>query len=106
MKSQKNSKKGNPMTSKLKCPFCNSELVGTIACPYCRNEKCEMCDEMLPRELLDLLDSTRKELEIAKNGLRRVITKTNSQVVRGFEYIATGIAKVAKDTLKQIEHKE
>jgi hypothetical protein len=52
------------------------------------------------------LIQAKQDLEIAKNGLNKVITKTNSQVVRGFEYIATGIVKVAKDTLKQIEHKE
>lgn len=51
-------------------------------------------------------EQSQKDLKIAKNGLNRVITKTNSQVVRGFEYIAAGIVKVAKDTLKQIEHKE
>ena len=51
--------------SELKCPFCNGELYGCIGHPYCRNEKCEMCDEMMPQELLDLLYRTRKALELA-----------------------------------------
>lgn len=87
------------MTSKLKCPFCNSELVGTITCPYCRNEKCEMCDEMLPRELLDLLDSTRKDLEIARKALEEL---------RGIRCLPaqTPWEIIAEKALEQIEHKE
>lgn len=64
--------------SKLKCPFCNGELYGCIGHPYCRNEKCEMCDEMMPQELLDLLYRTQKELGIAKsklNGIHRLYSK-------------------------------
>lgn len=49
--------------SDMKCPFCNGKLYGCIGHPYCRNEKCEMCDEMMPQELLDLLERTRKALD-------------------------------------------
>ena len=58
--------------SELKCPFCNGKLYGCIGHPYCRNEKCEMCDEMMPQELLDLLDRTRKALDVARNGLEYI----------------------------------
>ena len=95
------------MTSKLKCPFCETELEQGIellrgghilGCPKCKRN----ADDIFWFALIQ----AKQDLEIAKNGLHMVITKTNSQVVRGFEYIATGIVKVAKDTLKHIEHKE
>lgn len=95
------------MESTLKCPFCETELEQGIkllrgghilGCPKCKRN----ADDIFWFALI----KAKQDLEIAKSGLNRVITKTNSQVVRGFEYIATGIVKVAKDTLKQIEHKE
>lgn len=59
--------------SDMKCPFCNGELYGCIGHQYCRNEKCEMCDEMMPQELLDLLYRTRKALGIAVDALKRIL---------------------------------
>ena len=56
--------------SDMKCPFCNGELVGTIGHPICRNQDCVMCDETMPKELLDLLERTRKVLEIAVDALK------------------------------------
>lgn len=85
------------------CPWCNQPKVLQDDIFVCANTDCSACAESF---LHKALIQAKQDLEIAKNGLHRVITKTNSQVVRGFEYIATGIVKVAKDTLKQIEHKD
>lgn len=85
--------------SNMKCPFCNGKLYGCIGHPYCRNEKCEMCDEMMPQELLDLLERTRKALDLAIRGLETVhmanscITK-ESQIA--YEYIKE-IKQLIKD---------
>lgn len=84
----------------MKCPFCNGELYGCIGHPYCRNEKCEMCDEMMPQELLDLLDRTRKALEIAVDALK-AITAPALQVNYGMRgYTACKI--IAESALEQI----
>ena len=52
--------------SKIKCPFCNGELVGTIGHPICRNQDCVMCDDPMPQDLLEELIRTRKALDVAK----------------------------------------
>lgn len=87
--------------SNLKCPFCNGELYGCIEQPYCRNEKCEMCDEPMPRELLDLLYRTRKALEIAVNALKEL----KPQKAKGGGYWAVksvDAIKLINTTIKQI----
>ena len=66
--------------SDMKCPFCNGELYGCIGHPYCRNEKCEMCDEMMPQELLDLLERTRKSLNTAVVALKFVANTALEQI--------------------------
>lgn len=58
--------------AELKCPFCGSDLCGCIGHPYCRNEKCVMCDDPMPQELLDLLEDTKKKLDIAVETIRDV----------------------------------
>jgi len=87
------------MTSKLKCPFCGGELYGCIGHPYCRNEKCEMCDEMMPQELLDLLDRTRKALDVAIQYIK------HTQRVEPFWF--NRLANKTLDEIKTaLEHKE
>lgn len=99
--------------SDMKCPFCNGELYGCIGHPYCRNEKCEMCDEMMPQELLDLLERTRKALEIAVDALNTVTaTPLNSRVIhdvgnKALEQITALEQKEHfADASKKIEQKE
>ena len=59
------------MTSDMKCPFCQQEMIcgGTI-CHY--NPNCPIHDNPVPTEVLELLDRTRKALDIAINVLNRV----------------------------------
>lgn len=60
------------MTSELKCPFCNGELVGTIGHPICRNQDCVMCDDPMPQDLLEELIRTRKALDVAKYAIKNI----------------------------------
>lgn len=59
--------------SKLKCPFCNGELVGTIGHPICRNQNCVVCDDPMPQDLLEELIRTRKALDKAKWWLNEIV---------------------------------
>ena len=90
------------------CPVCGNFLVTDVMGDnyFCHNPDCVMYHVSMSQKQWRPLIQTKQDLEITKKGLNKVITKTNSQVVRGFEYIATGIVKVAKDTLKRIEHKD
>lgn len=103
------------MSNKMICPWCGSNMMYSVlgqnltSSHFCDNVDCKGFQMVLPDNLwkdIFTWKQSQKDLEIAKKGLHRVITKTNSQVLRGYEYIATGITKAAKDTLKQIEHKE
>ena len=58
-----------------KCPFCGGDLVGCMAHSYCRNNDCVMCDDPMPRELLDKLETTRKVLDVAVDGLKEIQDK-------------------------------
>lgn len=87
------------MTSKLKCPFCNGELVGTIGHPICRNQDCVMCDDPMPQDLLEELVCTRKALEIARTALK------DARIFASTHCIASAVKTIDK-ALEQIEHKE
>lgn len=93
------------MTSKLKCPFCDAELVGTIGHPICRNQDCVMCDDPMPQDLLEELIRTRKALEIARKALKNM-SLGNVPTLPDDETLANAMCNYARDTLKQIEHKE
>ena len=69
--------------SELKCPFCNGELVGTIGHPICRNQDCVMCDDPMPQDLLEELIRTRKEFEVAVDGLLAVWRATDCTTKQG-----------------------
>ena len=84
------------MTNKLKCPFCNGELIGTIAHPICRNQNCVMCDDPMPKDLLEELIRTRKALDVAKERLKNIIS--DAEILATPEYLASR----AKETLDQI----
>lgn len=87
--------------SNLKCPFCGGELYGCIGHPYCRNEKCEMCDEMMPQELLDLLDRTRKALDVAVDALGYYASENSWDETNRWMFVENGF-EFAKDALEQI----
>lgn len=91
------------MTSELKCPFCNGKLYGCIGHPYCRNEKCEMCDEMMPQELLDLLERTRKALEIARKAMNQVMSMGAKNNIC-YHLKAKTVKSILGNALTQIEH--
>jgi hypothetical protein len=69
--------------SNLKCPFCQQELVGTIGHPICRNQDCVMCDDPMPQDLLEELIRTRKEFEVAVDGLLAVWRATDCTTKQG-----------------------
>ena len=53
----------------IKCPFCGKEMIcgGTI----CRfNPDCPIYDKPVPTEVLELLDRTRKALDVAVDALK------------------------------------
>lgn len=54
--------------SNMKCPFCGGEMIGSGICHY--NPDCPIYDNPVPIEVLDLLDRTRKALEIAVDALK------------------------------------
>ena len=55
--------------SNMKCPFCQQEMIcgGTI-CHY--NPDCPIHDNPVPTEILELLDRTRKALNVAVDALK------------------------------------
>lgn len=112
------------MTSNLKCPFCNSELVGTIGHPICRNQDCVMCDDPMPQDLLEELICTRKALEIARKALKETqhwlgvvrcsaVSHLNNQNNTLLEHYETDptvqnidkAKRILKHYIEQIEHK-
>lgn len=59
------------MTDRLKCPICGGEMIGTIGSPICHyNQDCPIHDMSIPQEIYDLLERTRKALDIAKEALK------------------------------------
>lgn len=90
--------------SDMKCPFCNGELYGCIGHPYCRNEKCEMCDEMMPQELLDLLERTRKALDIAVDVLTRIAVSPETMMEP--EKVVPQLADLALKQITILEQKD
>lgn len=59
------------MTSKLKCPICGGEMIGNIGSPICHyNQDCPIHDRSVPQEIYDLLERTRKALDVAVYALK------------------------------------
>lgn len=89
--------------SDMKCPFCNGELVGTIGHPICRNQNCVMCDDPMPKDLLEELIRTRKALELAITGLKNCKTRDHiGAICRTPEYVD----KVLEQIKTALEQKE
>jgi len=79
--------------NKLKCPFCSSEMAGTIGHPICHyNPDCPIHDETVPVEVLELLDRTKKQLELALSGLQKIADAP------------IGYCLYAEETLEQINN--
>ena len=91
------------MTSKLKCPVCQQEL-GIILCDLddfvC--SKCRMCGS---EKLWTALIQAKQDLEIARNALKNM-SLGNVPSLPDDETLANAMCNYARDTLKQIEHKE
>ena len=62
--------------SDMKCPFCGKEMIcgGTI-CRY--NPDCPIHDTPVPTEVLELLDRTRKALDVAVDALKDNLSQAN-----------------------------
>lgn len=54
----------------MKCPICGGEMIGNIGSPICHyNQDCPIHDRSIPQEIYDLLERTRKALDIAVDAL-------------------------------------
>ena len=91
------------MTDRLKCPICGGEMIGNLGSPICHyNQDCPIHDRSIPQEIYDLLERTRKALDVA-TGFIKGISQTvindcdNQYVVLG------NFKKFALDTLNQIK---
>ena len=89
---------GEPMTSKLKCPFCGEELDKDISGEFgCPNEKCKNSMFLIgTEEMWQALIQSQKDLAVTKDFLQKIrmfVHKGNEQ-------------ELAKIALEQIEHKE
>lgn len=57
----------------LKCPFCGTELLGTLNIKYCPNPNCEHCYSTVPLGIWQALTSgkqAQKALKIASAALK------------------------------------
>lgn len=57
--------------SDIKCPFCGGKMIcGNTICHY--NPDCPIHDIFVPTEVLELLDRTRKALDVAVDALKSI----------------------------------
>lgn len=61
----------NPM-SKLKCPFCGTELQETFGAYMCRHTGCKICCCLLPTCVIESLIQAKQDLEIARKALEDI----------------------------------
>ena len=93
------------MTSKLKCPICGHEMIGggTI-CHY--NPDCPIHDVFVPTELLELLDRTRKALDVAVDVLKGIKAyyddSYDDPYFVNWHIVAQRLANDADDAIKTI----
>lgn len=89
--------------SNMKCPFCQQKLDYDDLLASCINEHCEESFDMVGTELLwqkviDLkqeIDSTRKALDVARNGLEYIF---------GYENVPKYVVKHIRQVLDQIRN--
>lgn len=93
------------MTSKLKCPFCETELEQGIellrgghilGCPNCKRN----ADDIFWFALIQ----AKQDLKIARKALDKMRVGNVPRLPD--ETLANAMCNYARDTLKQIEHKE
>lgn len=73
--------------SDMKCPICGGEMIGNIGSPICHyNQGCPIHDRSVPQEIYDLLERTRKALDVALDWLEQVATlaKCDDDLCRDF----------------------
>ena len=87
--------------SELKCPFCQQEMIcgGTI-CHY--NPDCPIHDNPVPTEILELLNRTRKALNVAVDALDAGKTLAD---IAGFKILVAGLDK-ALEQITALEQKD
>lgn len=91
------------MTEKLKCPICGGEMIGNIGSPICHyNQDCPIHDRSIPQEIYDLLECTRKALDVA-TGFIKGISQTAINDCDNQYVVLGNFKKFAQDTLDQIK---
>ena len=78
---KKNQRK-QPMTSKLKCPFCKEEIISDVCCVFNKKNKdytngrqiykCNKCSSFGNKELWQALIQAKQDLEIATSALYEI----------------------------------
>lgn len=90
------------MIEKLKCPICGGEMIGNIGSPICHyNQDCPIHDRSIPQEIYDLLERTRKALDIAVDTLK-YIRRTNP-ISFHFEAIEKALEQITALEQKDVE---
>ena len=87
--------------SELKCPFCQQEMIcgGTI-CHY--NPDCPIHDNPVPTEILELLNRTRKALNVAVDALKRLEKELYFNNAKQTGHIADSVISIPSIALEQI----
>ena len=86
--------------SDMKCPICGGKMFGNIGSPICHyNQDCLIHDRSVPQEIYDLLERTRKALDIAKDALGTI-----SQITKQIDVRVA--ANIATETITALEQKE
>ena len=87
----------------MKCPICGGKMIGNLGSPICHyNQDCPIHDRSIPQEIYDLLERTRKALDVAtwfiKGISQTAINDCDNQYV-----VLGNFKKFAQDTLNQIK---
>lgn len=102
--------------SNMKCPICGGEMIGNIGSPICHyNQDCPIHDRSIPQEIYDLLERTRKAVEIMKFALETISAIYNALILANrvsdinWDVVAENFAKrsdKALDEITALEQKE
>ena len=97
------------MNDKLICPFCEQELKydGWNEVYMCRNPNCKHLLGFGTKELWQVLIDTKKKLDVAMDGLKRIEKLTEpSYTNRNLEALALAINTFSGEIIEQIKDKE